>query len=354
MLGYRIRTLRCISIHAPPRGATGNSACASALERAISIHAPPRGATELQVLKGACPKFQFTPLREGRRGSQARRRLPFGYFNSRPSARGDPCLLSGGSQLIFQFTPLREGRRLVAAVHAFAQRISIHAPPRGATLRKSRGCIRNLFQFTPLREGRRRKCMTTMWQDLFQFTPLREGRRVARLSRRALRHFNSRPSARGDVHGREKGTGTFISIHAPPRGATHTGHKVVAVGAISIHAPPRGATQRSGCRRTRARYFNSRPSARGDSSVCPTETASSNFNSRPSARGDAFGNLLCEAVAYFNSRPSARGDSGLDAHAGGRAAQFQFTPLREGRPSMTRKAKASRMISIHAPPRGAT
>ena len=59
-----------ISIHAPPRGATQHHQPTSS-RPAISIHAPPRGAT-LQVetyIVHAC-LFQFTPLREGRRRCQ--------------------------------------------------------------------------------------------------------------------------------------------------------------------------------------------------------------------------------------------------------------------------------------------
>ena len=56
---------------------------------------------------------------------------------------------------------------------------------------------------------------------------------------------------------------------------------------------------------------------------------------------------------HFNSRPSARGD---------RACRFlvfcgfpfQFTPLREGRRMATSKGAVLYLISIHAPPRGAT
>ena len=33
----------------------------------ISIHAPPRGATGIRMAQQAMQKFQFTPLREGRR-----------------------------------------------------------------------------------------------------------------------------------------------------------------------------------------------------------------------------------------------------------------------------------------------
>ena len=77
----------------------------------------------------------------------------------------------------FQFTPLREGRQLCKALVMHDGDISIHAPPRGATLR----------------------LLQTRGRLQFQFTPLREGRRL----------FRSKS-------GRTLG----ISIHAPPRGAT--------------------------------------------------------------------------------------------------------------------------------------
>ena len=60
-----------ISIHAPPRGAT-DSRRVLADRRRISIHAPPRGATKRasqETVFGIL--FQFTPLREGRRSTQA-------------------------------------------------------------------------------------------------------------------------------------------------------------------------------------------------------------------------------------------------------------------------------------------
>ena len=77
-----------ISIHAPPRGATeAVEDEKKALE--ISIHAPPRGATSRipALVFGAV--FQFTPLREGRRGTLKGRTPAINNFNSRPSARGD-------------------------------------------------------------------------------------------------------------------------------------------------------------------------------------------------------------------------------------------------------------------------
>ena len=173
------KVLRLISIHAPPRGATASTAARGSWYP-ISIHAPPRGAT---------PIFQ----------RQVRKR---GYFNSRPSARGDMC-----------------------ASRLFRKRqISIHAPPRGATRTRSSDSARSAT---------------------FQFTPLREGRRWGRWAADCCgRYFNSRPSARGD-HRRcdERLEANLISIHAPPRGATWQGlPNVITSTGISIHAPPRGAT----------------------------------------------------------------------------------------------------------------
>ena len=61
------REAHCISIHAPPRGATGGTVVNRWQRRGISIHAPPRGATgNTSVLLEGVGLFQFTPLREGR------------------------------------------------------------------------------------------------------------------------------------------------------------------------------------------------------------------------------------------------------------------------------------------------
>ena len=130
----------------------------AAIIGAISIHAPPRGATSHTPGASARPGiFQFTPLREGR--------LVHGH------------VVPSGAQ--FQFTPLREGR-----LSSFLSSVP-----------------HQLFQFTPLREGRPsipRGTVTTT--PSFQFTPLREGRHGSRRTcENEPIHFNSRPSARGDL-----------------------------------------------------------------------------------------------------------------------------------------------------------
>ena len=121
-------------------------------------------------------------------------------------------------------------------------------------------------------------------------------------------YFNSRPSARGDndvVHFLRL---HLISIHAPPRGATFSGCSSSRRSNISIHAPPRGAT--SGIRGWQAAgIFQFTPLREG----------------RPRSH-----------VMFW------------------RPIGFQFTPLREGRQKWSSRRVASRHISIHAPPRGAT
>ena len=144
----------------------------------ISIHAPPRGATGCGNEERVLPRdFNSRPSARGDfRIEFSRNPLP--NFNSRPSARGD----LGEAQTVIE-----------------AQAISIHAPPRGATMLSGYFYSHYKFQFTPLREGRR-----------LAGSPCDVSRH----------HFNSRPSARGD--------GRDVEIY---------GH---------------------------CRYFNSRPSARGD------------------------------------------------------------------------------------------
>ena len=374
MLGERADTRR-ISIHAPPRGAThGGGVLLVSLEM-ISIHAPPRGATKRHSTSWKRSLFQFTPLREGRRAPRSHATPPTN-FNSRPSARGDPRRNAPKSfRPPFQFTPLREGRLLGTMAMARGCLISIHAPPRGATGYGLLYSWQEIFQFTPLREGRRLKVSPPKRVNIFQFTPLREGRRV---------------------HGQKGRTRRAISIHAPPRGATLCQNRYVLPGHISIHAPPRGAT-RTGChsRKRRGRFQftplrEGRPdgNAQGES-LCaisihaPPRGATSlphhvglagHISIHAPPRGATSGALLFlyrppisihapprgatkspsqfGTATNFNSRPSARGDV-LRRGQPGRCT-FQFTPLREGRRLAADMASFYNLISIHAPPRGAT
>ena len=298
------------------------------------------------------PLFQFTPLREGR-------------------PHGDAVIMPIAP---FQFTPLREGRPTCPAAEMM-QGISIHAPPRGATIRPHQCCQICQFQFTPLREGRLRCCFQLLLIVLFQFTPLREGRRTHRdiitagrdISIHApprgatanrprntarKRYFNSRPSARGDPPTHNGRTPLQFQFTPLREGRPRPSTRRWPTSAISIHAPPRGATRRFNGGHLHLQHFNSRPSARGDGGLLieggihllfqftplregrpqtlPWSPRWMYFNSRPSARGDRFSVYHADYRRNFNSRPSARGDGNI--------------VFLEG----------TDRISIHAPPRGAT
>ena len=121
----------------------------------ISIHAPPRGATKRWGFSARCTA----------------------NFNSRPSARGDRVQSTNQSGLRpFQFTPLREGRPEQSATRCLTHFISIHAPPRGATLRFGQFFLHFYFNSRPSARGDLERSISMSAFFAFQFTPLREGR----------------------------------------------------------------------------------------------------------------------------------------------------------------------------------
>ena len=231
--------IQYISIHAPPRGATVGLSTPSGVWL-ISIHAPPRGATITA---------DYNPIEN--------------YISIHAPPRGATRSIAGtdGVYDIFQFTPLREGRLTLGQKALKTGAISIHAPPRGATHGRIRAlcACQHHFNSRPSARGdiQRSANVRTV---IFQFTPLREGRLQKRIQ---------------------------ISIHAPPRGATDGGVARRNRRVISIHAPPRGATLAALLAAGWLCYFNSRPSARGDGMGGLHRRLFPDFNSRPSARGDA-------------------------------------------------------------------
>ena len=173
-------------------------------------------------------------------------------------------------------------------------------------------------------------------------------------------YFNSRPCERGD----------WVSILDETIGEP-----------ISIHAPARGATWTQRFRRLHRRYFNSRPCERGDVSVWRRGTDAPDFNSRPCERGDdAVERHYTHSLFQFtplregrrNEEVGGKKDSKISIHAPARGAtalisalttptgisihapargatkyltskkyqgEFQFTPLREGRPAAEAKPR---------------
>ena len=100
--------------------------------------------------------------------------------------------------------------------------------------------------------------------------------------------------------------------------------------------------------------FNSRPSARGDKDHYYHHKNTYLFQFTPLREGRLALSALPVRLTHFNSRPSARGDTHTQEEMK-KLLEFQFTPLREGRPQGDLdKATRLKLISIHAPPRGAT
>ena len=187
--------------------------------------------------------------------------------------------------------------------------ISIHAPPRGATKNKNAflGGI-DISIHAPPRGATLGKVLLARFRLHFNSRPSARGDRGDGGHFRNRQDFNSRPSARGDDALEQAKEAGYISIHAPPRGATEALLLAVKYEMISIHAPPRGATPVS-----RVQSANT-----------------SNFNSRPSARGDPkFREAYIRAFISIHAPPRGATRAAWDAYKG-------------------------IMISIHAPPRGAT
>ena len=341
-----------ISIHAPPRGATPAAAQALLFRHNFNSRPSARGDRRRQTGQSRRYKFQFTPLREGRQGNVAVKPLTF-YFNSRPSARGDER----------------------AAWVEPDGRISIHAPPRGATLPGLFQVANVPFQFTPLREGRPLPRSSTRTRGLFQFTPLREGRRPMYRVACVIVYFNSRPSARGDAQRLPCGNRREISIHAPPRGAT--AERFLSVASCTFQFTPlREGRRFMWAMQFSPNLFQFTPLREGRRALfrwslprirfqftplregrlvpfCVLFSFILYFNSRPSARGDKDWSPPLARWINFNSRPSARGDRG-EHDAAGPPMRISIHAPPRGATHRIRHYLRYMDISIHAPPRGAT
>ena len=166
------------------------------------------------------------------------------------------------------------------------------------------------FQFTPLREGRRaQQHHGVSGLCNFNSRPSARGDPAFLVVRLLLRHhFNSRPSARGDMEAAELAKmSQYISIHAPPRGATRR-HRKPRTRFPFQFTPLREGRPAAHIKRRRISYFNSRPSARGDLPIPVAAIQNQTISIHAPPRG-------------ATSRSSASG----------RCRIFQFTPLREGR-----------------------
>ena len=189
------------------------------------------------------------------------------------------------------------------------RRVSIHAPVRGATGRRSGASPWLVFQST-------RPC---------------GARRYA-------------PTGLFPVH--------QVSIHAPVRGATLVGRKDRNGGHVSIHAPVRGATWGLGFK-GELEGFNPRARAGRDALYSSKYGAGDSFNPRARAGRDMLtGGAGWRQAAFQSTRPcGAR--PGISC-TGTMAQAFQSTRPCGARPLPGHYRNPKTAVSIHAPVRGAT
>ena len=203
------------------------------------------GRRDAQAVRRLRTQFQFTPLREGRLDARPPELRAGADFNSRPSARGDiNAPVFRHVALHFNSRPSARGDERGHPPAEEAQYFNSRPSARGDRRIATATRPPRLFQFTPLREGRHNQLLFCRLAPLYlQFTPLREGRPHIFSRWRVNAHFNSRPSARGDPCSKwfERSADDFNSRPSARGDSTYAA--LCALGYISIHAPPRGATK---------------------------------------------------------------------------------------------------------------
>ena len=114
----------------------------------------------------------------------------------------------------------REGSDFLKLCHFHRNKISIHAPARGATLYGSYRFCPLLFQSTLPRGERQRALVNGYFASKFQSTLPRGERPSLCILCAVWVDFNPRSREGSDVQGQNTSTVLYISIHAPARGAT--------------------------------------------------------------------------------------------------------------------------------------
>ena len=159
------------------------------------------------------------------------------------------------------------------------------------------------FQFTLLREGRLPTVCHASPPKAFQFTPLREGRLDDVMNALKPILFQFTPLREGR-HVSDEGVRVHFYFNSRPsaRGDSCTSISSVLF-TISIHAPPRGATRACVQTQRRLQTISIHAPPRGATTAGIFDaTRRPYFNSRPSARGD----LTRARIIYSNSQNSGQ------------------------------------------------
>ena len=210
------------------------------------------------------------------------------------------------------------------------------------------------FQSTHPRGERRSNHQSPCVSSKFQSTLPRGERRATSFIFSAYPAISIHAPARGATDANHTYLlSIHISIHAPARGATRVCIDQHLRGVISIHAPARGATIRGRPGGYPHQDFNPRSREGSDCFLLLSGYVSKNFNPRSREGSDSFFHPTRSPVVRFQSTlpRGERRDHTLEIHC---VERFQSTLPRGERHFNIRPSEMERIISIHAPARGAT
>ena len=312
----------------------------------------PRGARRWDQLSGLCaPVFQSTRPRGARLAPAAWTVFRSMFQSTRPRGARPQSFVTLAA--VGRFNPrAHAGRDSKTENLSGVNRVSIHAPTRGATPSISFTLLPFWFQSTRPRGARRTEFCYSCCAGTFQSTRPRGARRLPlHFSRRGKAFQSTRPRGARPGASIVIGWAMGVSIHAPTRGATD------CFGTAFDHAEfqstrPRGARRGASCKKTPALKFQStRPRGARLSPRRPAVLAAG-FNPRAHAGRD-----LAYTLSQLNSMVSihapTRGATSAYSVNSYAAIVSIHAPTR-GATSLHRSASVLPSVSIHAPTRGAT
>ena len=190
----------------------------------------------------------------------------------------------------FQSTHPMRGATHPALCRCKVAEISIHAPARGATRSATTGA-HTFRHFNPrTREG----C------DSFRNTPRSASQRFQSTHPQGVRH----------IYEIAQVGSSWISIHAPARGATHGQRNADARQYISIHAPHAGCDDRDNDILPPHRISIHAPHAGCDHRIKINPCTAQNFNPRTREGCDLLARFVSALLTHFNPRTR----EGCDVH----------------------------------------
>mgnify|MGYP006931930426 CR=1 FL=1 len=254
--------------------------------------------------------------------------------------------------MAFQLTRPRGARQRHHRRHHHRQRVSTHAPARGATNVPKKIGAWCLFQLTRPRGARQTLLVSDVQRFLFQLTRPRGARPNSASRSVSLSRFNSRAREGRDARAISIWYNVCMFQLTRPRGARLTVSRFSVLRVlVSTHAPARGATSSSLRHLTSATGFNSRAREGRD------------FSSEMGSHGYWFQLTRPRGARHIQDRNKApmscfnsRAREGRDATAAtgvGTGPRFN-SRAREGRDFQPQGTITLAAVSTHAPARGAT